>query len=183
MTAVDGQLTKPLRSGRSMAIVGLAAVLAAEAFGGTSRMTWLLGLLGVIAATSGAVRTTRWSARLHERRSLTEIAVGLFLVGTADAMTVTAAAGPQDRENTAILIISAIGFALLGTALLGSGVADFRRERRWIEDPASAPAPDPTSRPQPPGTRVTAWETGFLRVTLGVSALTLVAAPVLALLH
>lgn len=164
---MEERLTKPLRAGSRLAITGLVVVLAAQALTPASVNAWLLNLVGVILTAWGGVRVLTWVARLRGRRSLTEAAVGIGLLGAAEALTVTAAQGPQDRENTWILGIAAIGFAVLGLALMGSAVADFRGEARRSETPPQPPE-GAITKPQPAGTPLQEHEVSVLRLTLAV---------------
>lgn len=183
MTAVDERLYKPLRSGNRLAIIGLLVVLLALVLDPALRITWAVNLAGVGATTWGAVRVTTWLVRLRGRRSLTEAAVGIALVGAAAAMTITTAQGPQGRENSWLLGIAAIGFALLGVAMVVTAAVDHRSERRHIENPPPPPAEDATTRPQSPGTLLRPLESQLLRLTLAVTTATYVAITTIAFLR
>ncbi|HET9655782.1 MAG TPA: hypothetical protein VFP72_10545 [Kineosporiaceae bacterium] len=184
MTGQEGRLLKPLRTGRALAIAGLVAVLAAQVFDpASSRLPLLLNVAGVAGATWGAVRVSTWVARLRGRRSLTETALGLFLVGGSDLLAVLAAQGPENRENRVIFMLVGAFGAVLGGALLLSAALDFRTEARRIAEPDPEPAPGAITRPQPAGTALHAVDAGFLRITLGVCATTLVVALVLVLVR
>lgn len=183
MTAVDERLAKPLRTGSRTAVVGLVVVLGAQTLDPGSRPAWLANLAGAVIVTWGTIRVVNWVARLRGRRSLTEAAIGIGLTGAAAAMTITAAQGPQNRENSWILGISAIGFSLLGLALLGSAIADSREELRRIEDPPPPPPKDAISVPQPPGTCLQEREVAILRMTLAVVTVTYTATVAIAFLR
>jgi hypothetical protein len=172
--ATIGQLTRPLRSGRGLAAFGLVVVLTAQALPPASVSGWLTNLVGVVLTTWGAVRVTGWVARLRGRRSLTETAMGIGLVGVADALTITVAQGPQDRVKSWALGIAAIGSGLLGLALTVSGALDSRQERRLIND---SPLPDAKT---PPGLALTESETRPLRQTLALTAVSLLTTLVIA---
>jgi hypothetical protein len=183
VTAVDERLTKPLRSGSRMAVVGLVVVLGAQALDPVGRPAWLANLAGVVIATWGTVRVVSWVARLRGRRSLTEAAIGIGLTGAAAAMTITSAQGPQNRENSWILGISAIGFSLLGLALLGSAIADSREESYRIENPPPPPPKDAVSVPQPAGSSLHEREVVILKMTLVVVTVTYTAIVAIAFLR
>lgn len=184
MTGQEGRLLKPLRTGRTLAVAGLAAVLVALVFDPpNSRLPLLLNVAGVAGATWGAVRVSTWVARLRGRRSLTEAALGLFLVGGADLLAVLAAQGPEGRENRVIFMLVGAFGAVLGGALLVSAALDFRTEARRIAEPDPGPTPGAITRPQPAGTALHTVDAGFLRLTLGIGATTFVIALVLALVR
>jgi hypothetical protein len=183
VTAVDERLIKPLRSGNRLAIAGLLIVLLALVLDPAARATWMVNVAGVAASTWGAIQATTWLAHLRGRRSLTEAAVGIALVGGAAAMTIITAQGPQDRENSWLLGISAIGFALLGLALVITSAVDHRGERRIIENPPPPPAEGAITKPQHPGVRLALHESQLLRLTLAVTAANYVAIVIIAFLR
>jgi hypothetical protein len=184
VTVQEVRLTKPLRSGRSLAIAGLVAVLLAGVFDpATSGLPLLLNLAGVGAATWGGIRVTTWVARSRGRRSLTETAIGFGLVGAADLLAVLAAQGSEDRENRVIFMLVAALSVVLGVALLGSGLVDFRREGRRIGSPDPEPEPGAVTRPQPAGLALLAADGVFLRLTLATAGVTFAAALVLVLVR
>jgi hypothetical protein len=182
VTTVDGRLLQPLRSGIRLVVVGMVIVLLALLLDPTSRLCWVANLAGVGLSTWGAIRVTTWLARLRGRRSLTETAVGIGLTGAAAAMTITAAQGPQDRENTWILGISAIAFALLGIALIITAAFDHRGEQRLMDNPPE-PREGAISKPQHPGTPLRSHESQFLRLTIAVTAACYVAITAIAFLR
>jgi hypothetical protein len=169
VTTVDGRLLQPLRSGSRLVVVGMLIVLLALLLDPTSRLSWVANLAGVGASTWGAIRVTTWLAKLRGRRSLTETAVGIGLTGAAAAMTITTAQGPQDRENSWMLAMSAISFALLGVALIASAAFDHRGEQRLMDNPPE-PREGAISKPQHPGTPLRSHESQFLRLTVAVTA-------------
>ena len=183
VTAEDGRLTKPLQSGNRLVVAGLLIVLVALVLNPANRLTWAVNLVGVVVTTWGAVRVSTWIARLRGRRSLTENAIGVGLVGAAAAMTITAAQGPQDRENTWILGISAVSFAILGLALMITSLFDHRGEQRMIDNPAPPPGEGAITRPQHPGYPLRQVELQFLRLSVGVSSACYVAIVAIAFLR
>jgi hypothetical protein len=171
VTAVDERLTRPLRSGNQLTMVGLAIVVLAQLPGPVSRIAWLLNLAGVVATTWGSVRVTTWLARFCGRRSLTEAAIGIGLVGTAVAVTITISEGPLNRADDWTVGIAAVGFAVLGLALIGTAVAAYRAELDQIENPPPADPPKGAiSRPQPAGVRLPDRDAKVLRLTSSLAA-------------
>ena len=183
VTAVKEQTGKPLQTGSRLTIIGLLVVLLALALDPTSTITWLVNLAGVGATTWGAVRVLNWLVHLRGRRSLSEASVGVFLMGSAAAMTITTAQGPQDRGNSWLIGISAVGFALLGLSLIATAVVDHRGEHRRIINPPPPPPPGSITEPQPPGTLLLPQESSTLRLTVAISSICFMAIVAISLLR
>jgi hypothetical protein len=173
VTAVEERLTKPLRSGSRLAMIGLVVTLAGQAAPPGPPLGWLLNLAGVVAATWGVVRVAHWVARLSGRRSLSELAIGLGLVGASDALAISAAQSSFDREHDWTLGIAAALIAALGLSLAASGIVDFRKEQRQIDDPPPAPGPDAISEPQHPGRQLQEYQSTPLRTTLIIASVSM----------
>lgn len=150
----------------------LVEVLVTQVFGAEPRPRLrLLFTLGcVLAATIGVARVTSALARLHGRRSLTEIGLGLGLIGGADALILLATAGDLVRVWVWGLLMAATGGGLLGLLLVSSGAAGHRDERRRIAGPPPPPPGPGDPLPHPPGEPLRASEIGLLRVALVASA-------------